>query len=127
MAAERKTLVSPADLIAQYQAKTDKSDAGAVSPGPTEAPAAAPMSSTSQGKTAVPHLADKMKLLASSTKSFTAGLEKQIDDKIAAQQQAQSAVTAKVADAFAKTDAMIADAQAGAAELESELAQLSNE
>lgn len=72
------------------------------------------------------HLAEKMKLLASGTSGFVAQLEKKVDDALAAHQTAQGDILKQVDDAFAKVEAVNADAKAGLAAITSELSQLTN-
>ena len=72
------------------------------------------------------HLADKMKQLASGTSDFAAALEKKIDDALAAHLAKKSAVLQRVDAAFAKVDAINADAEAGLSSIEDALGQLTN-
>lgn len=73
------------------------------------------------------HLADKLKLLASSTSDFTKQLEDTVDAKLAAHQAKKTELTNRINDVFAKTDAISADADAGLTALENTLNQLTNQ
>lgn len=126
MAEERKTLASPAELIAQFQGNTKQGDAGAVAPGPTQAPVAAP-ATPSQGKTSMPHLADKMKLFATGAQGFAAKLEALIDQKMTEQNTAQEQILNSVTISFATVDAVIADADAGAQAIQAAVKDLTNQ
>lgn len=130
MAEERKTLPDPAALIKQAQAAnasiTSQGDAGAVSGGPSQAPAAA-QASTSNGTKSMTHLADKMKLLATGTQGFAKQLEDLIDQKLASHQAAQSTVISQVTEAFATVDAITADAQNGVVAIQAALKDLTNQ
>jgi hypothetical protein len=136
MAEERKTLPTPADILAAFrqdkgivtkgQATTAPgvpASAGvSVQPGPTAAlPAPKPA-----GSTHMPHLADKLKQLATGTSGFAAALEAKVDTALAAHSAAQTSIMQQVDDAFAQVDAINADAQAGVAAITAELAKVTN-
>lgn len=122
MAAERAALPSFAEITEKNRAAVTGKDGVSVAPNPISAPGRAP----SRERIAVPHLAEKMKLLASGTSGFTAALEKKIDDALAAHAATQKEILAGVDDAFAQVDAVNDDAKAGLAAIKSELAQITN-
>lgn len=129
MAEERKTLVSPAELIKQAQAAktaiTTQGDAGAVPPGPTLAPAAAP--TAQQGKAMTGHLADKMKLLASAGMDFQQAVEAKVDAKLAEIAGKKKDALANLDNAFGKIDAVGADADAGIQAINDMIGQMTNQ
>jgi len=128
MAEERKTLPDPASLIAAAQAaktaQTTQGDAGAVSGGPTQAPAGAQASN--EGTKAMA-LGDKLKLYASGTSDFMSAIEKTVDQRLVAQAAKKADMTKRINGVFAKTDAIEADAEAGLKALENTLNQLTNQ
>lgn len=126
MAEERKTLVSPADLIAKAQAAktaaTTQGDAGAVPPGPTPAPAAAPQN---QGK-GMTHLADKGKLLADALNGLKKSTEAKLDAALAEVAAKQKAVDG-LDDTFNKIGAITSDVDDTVATINSIAAALTNQ
>lgn len=120
MAAERKTLASPADLIAQFQA-SKKGDAGAVPPGPTVAPSTAPKAVRGP----------RMNLEALKAKLAEAkGVVPDVMNEIAMQADAvimqRDALKAKGRAAFAPHNQMLAESSKGLDEVAEALNVLSN-
>lgn len=126
MAEERKTLVSPADLIAQFQASKKDSpqgDTGAVPPGPTPAPAAAP-NSQARGPNLMSIEALKAKL------ATAAGVVAEVEADISAKADAiigrRDELKAKSTQAFAPHNSMLDEASKGLDDVTNALTVLSN-
>jgi hypothetical protein len=107
----------------QFLSTADRAAAPAAPSAPSPvtpaAPVAAPQPSGSQPMS---HLADKLKSAALGTKVITAAIEQRADQVLAKQAE----VSANIDAAFRPHEDILADADAGLAEIESAAKQLSN-
>lgn len=131
MADERKTIATPAEIIAAYRKDKGIEPAPApttgvsVPPGPTVAPTPAPNPPGPAPMTS--RIAEKAKLLASTTKGFQASVEGVLDTAIAAVQTKQSDATTRLGTAMQSIKAVTADADAGLQAIDDLVSQLTNE
>lgn len=73
------------------------------------------------------HLGEKMKRLAQGASSFSAQLEKKLDEALAKHESRQHDVNDRAERALATVDAIHDDAEAGMAAIEAELKGLTNQ